>query len=209
MAGPTTVSSIARIRELRRTTPARVTVEGVLVNVDPAAGTAYLLDPTGSIAVTGICDVVANARHLISGFRLLVPGLEQIAVQEPGATDPFSLPVRTVSTLSGSAAESMFGRRVHIRGVVSLARPDRKLFVHDGSAPCYVEAVTEEPLRTGDVVDVVGFLASADGLILNDAVCKVTGHGQPPPPKPANATAIMRGGLATNWCGWTPCSRAR
>jgi signal transduction histidine kinase/DNA-binding response OmpR family regulator len=309
-ASPIAVSSIARILELRRTTPGagqRVRVEGVLVYVDSVSKTAYLLDSSGGIAVTGwddaasspgatrmrvdgtvgdgpfapalqadrvqrlgpatlpaavpvawdavlsgrqqhqwvrltgigrsvtpvaggielriatefgitkallpagsaagsalvdarlevtgVCDVVANSRHVITGFRLLVPGLDQIVVQEPGAANPFSLPVRPVSTLIGPVAESLFGRRVHIRGVVTLARPDHQLFVHDGSAPCYVEAVTKDPAGTGDVVDVVGFLGSSDGLILNDAVFKVTGHDQPPPPKPATATAIMRGGF--------------
>jgi len=90
----------------------------------------------------------------------------------------------------------LFGRRVHLQGVVTLARPGgRTFYMHDGAAPMFVEAVQVTGLRTGDLVDAVGFLVFDEELVLQDTVFRVIGRGQPPPPRPTSAAGIMKGGF--------------
>jgi signal transduction histidine kinase/CheY-like chemotaxis protein len=159
------------------------------------AEAAHLLD--AQITVRGICEVVVNERRQITGFRLVVPGRDHVAIAEPGATDPFSLPLRRVSDLSGTGATALFGRRVHLRGVVILTRPAvDSFYMHDGGLPLYVQAVTVTGLNAGDQIDAVGFLASYEGLALEDTVFKVTGRGQMPRPRATSAAAIMKGGFS-------------
>jgi signal transduction histidine kinase/CheY-like chemotaxis protein len=146
------------------------------------------------VAVRGIFEVVTNERRQVAGFKLVVPGRHHVVVEERGAADPLALPVRKVAELTGSTLTALFGRRVRLRGIVTLARPGgRTFFVHDGSGPMYTEADALSGLNTGDVLDLVGFLAWQDGLALEDAVFRVVGKEQPPPPKPTSAAEIMKG----------------
>jgi signal transduction histidine kinase/CheY-like chemotaxis protein len=148
------------------------------------------------VTVRGIFEVVTNERRQIAGFKLAVPGRHHVVVEERGAADPFSLPVRKVTELTGNTIPALFGRRIRLRGVVTLARPGgRTFYVHDGTGPMYTEALALSGLTTADAVDLVGFLAWQDGLALEDAVFRVVGREQPPPPKPTSAAAIMKGGF--------------
>ena len=131
----------------------------------------------------------------MAGFHLLVPGAAGIAVEEAGAADPFSLPLRSIESLNRPSAHALFGRRVRVGGVVMLARPEDSFFIHDGRNPLYAQSVGINGLHTGELVEVVGFLAWDQGLQLEHAVTRVVGHGEPPPPKPTTAAAIMRGGF--------------
>jgi signal transduction histidine kinase/DNA-binding response OmpR family regulator len=158
----------------------------------PAAAGAVV---DAQVVLEGICDVVASDRRQISGFRLLVPGPAGVAIREAAAKDPFSLPLRKISQLSGSGTRDVFGRRVHVRGIVTLARPERAFIVQDESAPVYCEALEKTGLRTGDIVDVVGFIDFEDGLTLQDSVFRLAGRGQPPAPKATDVPTILRGGL--------------
>jgi signal transduction histidine kinase/CheY-like chemotaxis protein len=165
----------------------------VLVAGASAAGSRRLID--ARIVVRGVCDVVVNQRHQVTGFRLLVPAQSSLVVEEPGVADPFSLPVRAVDSLTDYSAHALFGRRVHVRGVVTLARPGRSYFIHDATGPLYVMGVGRNGLSTGDLVDAVGFLGSDQGAQLEDAVARVIGRGRVPEPKPTRAAAIMKGGF--------------
>ena len=169
---------------------------GITKAVVAGAGVADLASAIdGRVVVKGIFDAVFNVQRQITGFRLLVPGREGIVALEPGAADPFSLPLRRVDSLSRYSAQAVFGRRVHLRGVVTLARPWGALFLHDGSGPLYVLTTTEVQPEPGSLVDVVGFLASDQGVRLEDAVLRVVGHRRPPEPKRVTAAAILRGGF--------------
>ncbi|HEY3380673.1 MAG TPA: ATP-binding protein [Vicinamibacterales bacterium] len=149
----------------------------------------------GRLTIRGVCDLMLNQRHQVTGFRILAPSLGSVAVEEAGAADPFSLPLRPIATLSDYSAQALFGRRVHVRGVVLLARSGRTYFIHDATSSMYVMGVARSGLRTGDLVDVVGFLGSDQGPQLEHAIARVVGRGQLPEPKATTAAGIMKGGF--------------
>ena len=70
----------------------------VLVSGASAAEIGRLID--GRLIVRGVCELIVNQRHQVAGFRLLAPGLGSLGVEEAGAVDPFSLPVRPIDTLA-------------------------------------------------------------------------------------------------------------
>jgi hypothetical protein len=157
------------------------------------AGLESLID--AKVSLSGVCEVISSERLQVTGFRLLVPGSAHARVEEPSRGNPFNLPVRRVDSLSGRAAALLFGRRVRVQGTVTLARPGRSFFLHDGSAPIFIQAVEKTGLTTGDRVDVVGFFGSYDGLILEDAVFRRAGRGEVRAAKPTTVAAIMKGGF--------------
>jgi len=165
----------------------------VLVSGASAAEIGRLID--GRLIVRGVCELIVNQRHQVAGFRLLAPGLGSLGVEEAGAVDPFSLPVRPIDTLARYSAQTSFGRRVRVVGVVTLARPGRNYFIHDATGPLYVMGVERIRLRPGDLVDVVGFLGSDQELQLEHAVARVIGRERVPDPRKTNAAAIMKGGF--------------
>ena len=166
----------------------------VLIASAALPDTTTLLD--ARLTVRGICEVVANERRQITGFRVTVPSRQHLEIVEPGAFDPFSLTLREVRSLTGGAATSHFGRRVRVRGVVTLARSGGDVFVHDGRLPVFTRsAAASSALRVGQLVDVVGFVGSLDGLMLEDSVYRVLGEQTPPAPKRTTVAAVMKGGM--------------
>ena len=137
------------------------TVEGAhrfRVNVVGGSGAlAGLVD--SRVRVHGVCAAIFDSRRQLSGIQLYVPSRDQVTVLEPGAKDPFALPLVSADALLQYAPESA-GHRVHIRGVVTLRQMTGSLYVQDGSGAVHVRSSGAQPAEAGDLVDAVGFAAS-------------------------------------------------
>jgi signal transduction histidine kinase/CheY-like chemotaxis protein len=168
------------------------TVRATVSGLAPEAA-ERLLD--ARLTLRGVCEVVLGPRQQVTGFRLLVPGLAAVDIEEPAAADPFSLPLQRTDALTRYPARGLFGRRVRVHGIVTLARPGRTFYVQDATGPLYVEAAARSGLHAGDLVDAVGFLATDDGVLLEDAIVRVKGRGLTIAPKPATIAQIMHGGF--------------
>jgi hypothetical protein len=126
--------------------------------------TAHVLAPPSTlmdlvdarVRVRGACGTLFNEKRQLFGIELHVPGREQVSVLEPGARDPFALPVRSLSTLMQFSPESL-GHRVHIRGVVTLRQMSGSVHVEDGTGAVQVRLTGPQLVEPGDVVDAVGF----------------------------------------------------
>jgi signal transduction histidine kinase/CheY-like chemotaxis protein len=145
------------------------------------------------IRVRGVCDVDISRRGVPLGGRILSPGPSAVDVVDPGTADPFRLPVQTIQNLFEFRAQQYFGRLVHIRASVALERPGTSLFVQDATGSLYV--ATQDPLKVivGDLVDIVGFLGSDNGPIIERARYRPLGRGMPLVVHPANAAGIQDG----------------
>ena len=111
------------------------------------------------VRVQGVCATMFNPRRQLSGIQLYVPSRELVTIVEPGAKDPFALPLASADALLQYAPESA-GHRVHIRGVVTLRQMSGSLYVQDGSGAVHVRLSGAQSAEPGDLVDAVGFAAS-------------------------------------------------
>ncbi len=148
---------------------------------DPAASYEGLVD--ARVRIRGNCAQLFNQKRQMFRARLLVPGMEQVLVDEPAAKDPFSLPVRTAVSLMQFAPGGAYGRRVHVRGVVTFWQPGRALYIRDDTQSLIVRTSNNTAVQPGNRVDVIGFPAAGEWTpILEDASYRRT---EEPPVTPA------------------------
>jgi signal transduction histidine kinase/ActR/RegA family two-component response regulator len=89
-------------------------------------------------------------------IQVLVPSPEFVHVIEPGP-DPAGLRPRPIDELLRFSFADSPGHRTRIRGVVTLASPSGPSYIEDSGAGVKVIDHTRIDLRSGDVVDVLGF----------------------------------------------------
>ena len=160
----------------------------LLVNVMDPAGLDkdHLIDER--VSVTGVCAALFNPNNQLIGVWLAVPTARQISVEEMPLADPFSAPVRPISSLMAFTVRNTLEHRVRVQGTVTLQRP-KGVFIQDGRQGLYIPSLPKAPLRPGDRVDVVGFADLGDYTpVLRHALYRRIGSAQVPPP--VNVTAL-------------------
>jgi signal transduction histidine kinase len=116
----------------------------------------HLVD--AGVEIRGVCRTIFDDRRRLQGVELVVPGWEQIAVNEMSPADPFKLPVRAVADLFQFHADGGELHRARLMGVVTLRSPDGSVWVQDGSGGIQVQpSLGAGSARVGAMVDVVGF----------------------------------------------------
>jgi signal transduction histidine kinase len=127
------------------------------------------------VRLEGICFSQHNTSRQFLNPLLLVPHGVNLVVEKPPQSAPFSLPVQPVASLLEFDRKANFGHRVHIRGVVTHARPGEALWLRDGDRGLRVQSTQGQALVAGDEVDVVGFPLSGQYTpVLEDAVYRKT-----------------------------------
>ena len=143
---------------------------------------SHLVD--ADVKIHGVYQVIYNEAGQLNGFRLQVPGLEQIVLEHPSPGDPFSLPPRSIGSLLRFDPRGNSGHRVHIRGEVLFHEPGDALYLRDGTSPLRAETATRDPLNPGDLVSVIGFPNPGSFLpTLDNAEYRKLGSGPPPEPE--------------------------
>ena len=127
------------------------------------------------VRLEGICFSQHNTSRQFLNPLLLVPHGVKIVVQKPPGSDPFALAVQPVASLLEFDRRANFGHRVHLRGLVTHARPGEALWLRDGDRGLRVFSTEGEALLAGDEVDVVGFPVGGQYTpVLEDAVYRKT-----------------------------------
>ncbi len=136
------------------------------------------------VRVRGVYGSIFNEKRQLIGMELFVPALREVEILRPaGAPSADRLPVRPLGGLMAFGGSDPVGHRVRVQGIVTLAQPDRSVFIRGEGGGLMIKAWQAATNLPGDVVDVVGFLATGDcNPILEDAAIKVTGHTTPPAP---------------------------
>ena len=91
------------------------------------------------------------------GVQLFVPSLVQLKIEQAGRADPYALPTSPISSLMRFTPSRESGRLIHVRGVVTLRRPEAWAFVQDDSGGVVVNSKQKTPVKPGDLVDAIGF----------------------------------------------------
>jgi PAS domain S-box-containing protein len=140
-----------------------------------------LIDAT--ITIRGACGTLFNNRRQLTGIQLFVPNLEQITVDRPAPADRYASPVLPISSLMQFSPANASGRRIHIRGIVTLRRPGSGLFVQDETGGVSVETEQAGEASPGDLVDAIGFPAVGRYVpVLQDGEFRKIGQGPLPAP---------------------------
>jgi PAS domain S-box-containing protein len=148
------------------------------------------------VRVRGAVGTMFNERRQLVGVRLFAPDLTFLSILSSAPADPFNVPVRPISRVLEFTPEQAVGHRVKIRGVVTLHRLGRSLFVQGPTGSIYVESSQGTPLDIGDEVEVLGFPApGARSPYLQDAIFRKVGRAPAAEPQPAMAAAALNGEL--------------
>ena len=140
---------------------------------------SYLVGAT--VTVRGACGTLFNSRRQLTGVQLFVPALEQVTIDVPAPADHYASPVSPISSVLQFNAANMSGRRMHVRGVVTLRRPGIGLVAQDSTGGVVIETAQATDLVPGDLVDAVGFPAPGRYVpVLQDGDFRKIGKAEVP-----------------------------
>lgn len=152
------------------------------------------------VRLRGSAGTLYNHARQVRGVALFA-GRTADAVVDMNAPEPWSLPVRAISSLFTHHAMDQLDRRVRLRGTVTGTRVGHptlveditmhsrsrevrhRIYVRDETSAALIE--TEQPfeLIPGDVIDVVGFpIVSSTKPALKNAIIRRASHAVPPAP---------------------------
>lgn len=145
------------------------------------------------VRLRGVCGTIFNQRRQLLGIRLFVPSMEFVDTQRLVAVDPFTLPLRSISSLFQFAADDQLHHRVRIRGTLSLQQPGRFAYLQEGDRGILVKSAENAPLQPGDEVEAVGFPAPGPYTPrLEQALLRRVGRTQLPQPVAVSAQDLLK-----------------
>jgi signal transduction histidine kinase/CheY-like chemotaxis protein len=140
----------------------------------------------------GTVGATFNNKRQLTGLLVFVQNFNDIdidrVVDEPTQTNASLYPLRHADQLLRFSPEEGVGRRVRVRGVVTMQQLGHALFLQDGDQGLMVLTHQVVRVHPGDQVEALGFPALGEfAPVLQDAIFTRLGAG--PPPKPIRATA--------------------
>ncbi len=158
----------------------------------PQSALTKLLD--SKIRIQGACGVVLNARNQMVGIVIHVQDMSFIQILEPSPVTAESSPVDSIHELARLSARTTSGHRVKIRGIVTLHRPSRSLYIMDAADSLMVETSQTTTVQPGDEVEVWGFPAWGEGSRkLENAEFRKLASGPPPVPVDISVDDAVQG----------------
>lgn len=146
----------------------------------------------GVLRFRGVATVQTNDKSELSGIDVMIPGIEELELIQPGASDFWQLPIRSVKSLRLFSPEQ--GPRVRLHGTVTLHEPGRGLYMEDASGGIWVETPQTQNFPLGSVIDAVGFPPlDVPHPVLEDAVCVERGRGEAPTPAEITPEQALQG----------------
>jgi PAS domain S-box-containing protein len=145
------------------------------------------------LRVEGVCVSLFNQRNQLEGVGISVPSPQQVVIEESPPADPFSVPLRPISSLLSFASQGVPEHRVRVEGTVTLVRP-RGVFIQDKNQGLYLPGTPAVRLAPGEHVQAVGFAAVGDYTpVLMYALFRKTGFAPLPPPQQISVAQAMGG----------------
>ena len=145
----------------------------------------FLVD--AKVRIQGVCGAAFNQKNQITGVFLYSPSLNQLRIVEPAPSNAFLAPRRPIASLLRFTPQGASGHRVKVRGVVTFQQQGSALFIKEENDGLQVRTLATTSIRTGDLVEVVGFPAVGEySAVLRDAVFRRIGAG--PTPVPVSVT---------------------
>ena len=156
------------------------------------AGVDYRRLVDAVVSVRGACGTLFNRRRQLVGVQLFVPGMEHVRIEADASADPYELPILPINSLMQFTPAAAAGRRIHVRGAVTLVRPGQWIFVQDASGGAVLKTSSGTQVNRGDLVDATGFPTPGSyAPILSDGDFRRIGSGGlPAPVDMTNATSL-------------------
>lgn len=147
----------------------------------------------GNVLVRGICITRFNLRRQLFAVGMLVPRLEDIAVEQAPAGDPFAMPAQPIKNILQFKWGNSYGHRVKVEGRVTLCYAD-KMYLQDETEGMAVQTKQAGEFRVGDRVQALGFPAKGDyNPTLQSAVCRKLEPAPSPQPEPVTVDEARKG----------------
>ena len=158
----------------------------------PRFPTNGLVDST--VRIRGVCSSQFNRQRQLFAIRLMMPRAEDLTVEVPAPADPFSIPMRSISSLFRFAPQDAYGHRVKLTGTVTFYHPGSALYIQNENQGLYVQTASTVPLQLGDRVEVLGFATPGQYTpALQDAAYRKVGIGNTPTTALINYDDALRG----------------
>ena len=157
----------------------------------PGVGDRFI---DSKIRIRGVALTTFNMGHQPVRLQIFVPSVAEIAIEEAGAADPFSVSIQSIGAVKRTAEHSRMEHRVRLQGMI-VRRPDGKATITDrtGSMSVRIEEMTSGVPDTD--VDVSGFVErTGSDVVLDSAVFHPI---EPRRPAPAERKPIAGPAAAT------------
>ena len=146
------------------------------------------------VTVTGVCIVHVNALNEAKGLELAVPREPDVQIDERAPANVFAIPTHSIREALGFLPSKIASRRIKIRGVASLWRRGRELYLQDETGGIRAIIDQTNQVNLGDEVELVGFRTSGEySPILQNVDFHVVGGGAALRAKPLTAAMILAG----------------
>jgi PAS domain S-box-containing protein len=109
------------------------------------------------IVAEGICSIQISAWGAITGFKLNVPSIKGIRVEEKARSDPFSAPLRSIRDVLRYSNKAEAGHRIRIQGVLLHQRPGRTIYVRDATGSISIPTTHILPVNSLDLLTISGY----------------------------------------------------
>ncbi len=162
---------------------------------------AYIPDLSGPIPAgllyahiraRGVCGTDFNSKNQLRGVYLFVPFLNQIDVLKPGLADPFTTPESTVGSAFRFTVTGATSHLVRVRGVATLQRPGRFLFLQGTDGTIRADSETKLLVKPGQTIEVVGFPGIGEyGPVLEQARVRLAGPILPLTPNYLSSSQLV------------------
>ncbi len=164
----------------------------VIVGEPGAFDYSNLVD--ADVIVSGVAGPRFNRSRQLTGIHLFAQSFAQFQVLQRGPNDPFSLPIRPLSTVMRYVPGVAPEHRIRVRGVVTANREGTFISLADATHGLFVRTTDASDLKVGDLVDVVGFPAMGNYTpVLKDVVYRKIGIGPLPRPVVITSAEMFRG----------------
>jgi signal transduction histidine kinase/DNA-binding response OmpR family regulator len=145
------------------------------------------------IRARGAFGTVFNQSRQLIGYALYVPSRESLSILEPAPSGESA--AEPIQALLQFSATRRSGHRRKVRGVVTMNRAGRFLYVQDGTAGVEVRTVADPArVKLGDRVEAIGYVLPGQySPVLQDSIVRKIAGGQPLVPPPITPEQALGG----------------
>jgi signal transduction histidine kinase len=169
-------------------------VVDAILPAEDASGVGRLIGAV--VRVNAAATAIKNENRQIIAPQLSVQGLHNVTVLRPPPSDLFAQSTMPLGNVMQYRSGTDYWHPVRVAGIVTYYIPGEGLYLEDDGKALFVKTRQVDRITPGDRVEVVGYPASHNsGPILEDAIFRRIGSGQPPQPKEVSVADLSTGKL--------------
>jgi signal transduction histidine kinase len=171
--------------------------DGVVDAILPATDASGVDKLIGAVVrVDAAATAIKNENRQIIAPQLSVDGMHNVTLLQPPPPDLFAQPMMRLGNVMRYRSGTDYWHSVRVAGIVTYYVPGESLYLEDEGQALFVKTRQVDRINPGDRVEVVGYPASHDsGPILEDAMFRRIGSGQPPQPTEVSVAELSTGKL--------------